>query len=122
MDQLSDQIHQLSRELDGLDEDSIKYQVQESVGVRSGVLRSSVQVRTIACIFLFQEVADEYNRLKDLKRVSGICRSGLFTGLKKQRAYISKKVNLFKQPNTLWSWYSVSIVSSTANSLKWFQD
>lgn len=30
MDELSDQIHQLSRELDCLDVDSIKYQVKES--------------------------------------------------------------------------------------------
>ncbi|CAG01949.1 unnamed protein product [Tetraodon nigroviridis] len=41
MDELSDQIHQLSRELDRLDVDSFKY----------------------------QGVADEYNRLKDLKRM-----------------------------------------------------
>lgn len=79
MDKLSDQIHQLSRELDCLDEDSIKYQVQESVWLRSGMLRWSVPMRAIACIFLFQGVADEYNRLKDLKRVSGICCSGLST-------------------------------------------
>lgn len=30
MDQLSDQIHQLSRELDGLDADSAQYQVKKS--------------------------------------------------------------------------------------------
>lgn len=85
MDKLSDQIHQLSRELDGLDEDSIKYQVQESVWVRSGMLPWSVQMRAIVCILLFQGVADEYNRLKDLKRVSGICCSGFFTVQKKKK-------------------------------------
>ncbi|XP_059200039.1 uncharacterized protein LOC131979967 [Centropristis striata] len=42
MDDISDQMHKLSRELDMLDEDSMKY----------------------------QGVADEYNRLKDLKRTS----------------------------------------------------
>ncbi|KAM8849645.1 occludin isoform 1-T3 [Spinachia spinachia] len=42
MDDISDQIHKLSRELDMLDEDSVKY----------------------------QGVADEYNRLKDLKSTS----------------------------------------------------
>lgn len=90
MDELSDQIHQLSRELGDLDEDSIKYQVQESVWVRSGMLRLSVQMRAIACIFLFQGVADKYNGLKDLKRVSGIYCLGLFTVQKKQCTYISK--------------------------------
>ncbi|KAI3375101.1 hypothetical protein L3Q82_021619 [Scortum barcoo] len=43
MDDISDQMHKLSRELDALDEDSMKY----------------------------QGVADEYNRLKDLKRTPG---------------------------------------------------
>lgn len=33
MDELSDHIHQLSRELDGLDEDSVKYQVPDSAWV-----------------------------------------------------------------------------------------
>lgn len=84
MDELSDQIHQLSRELGGLDEDSIRYQVQESVWVRAGMLCLSEQMRAIVCVFLFQGVADEYTRLKDLKRVSGVCRSGLITVQKKQ--------------------------------------
>lgn len=43
------------------------------------MLRWSVPMRVIACIFLFQGVADEYNRLKDLKRVSGIYCSGSST-------------------------------------------
>ncbi|CAN9503226.1 unnamed protein product [Ophioblennius macclurei] len=42
MDDISDQMHKLSRELDALDEDSVKY----------------------------QGVADEYNRLKDLKKTA----------------------------------------------------
>lgn len=81
MDELSDQIHQLGRELDGLDEDSIKYQVQESVWVS---LRCVAFVSANESIFLFQGVADEYNRLKDLKKVSGICHSGSFMVQKKQ--------------------------------------
>lgn len=40
MDELSDHIHQLSRELDGLDEDSVKYQVPDS---------SWVSLRNLVC-------------------------------------------------------------------------
>lgn len=67
MDELSDLIHQLSRELDSLDAESTKYQVEEGLLLRICGLFFLV----ITCISIFQGVADEYNRLKDLKRVSG---------------------------------------------------
>ncbi|TWW72736.1 Occludin [Takifugu flavidus] len=70
MDELSDQIHQLSRKLDGLDEDSIKY----------------------------QGVADEYNRLKDLKRMPDYQeKKKRCKGLRQKLFHIKRLVKIYDQ-------------------------
>uniref|UniRef100_A0A8C2ZQX5 Zgc:154006 n=1 Tax=Cyclopterus lumpus TaxID=8103 RepID=A0A8C2ZQX5_CYCLU len=70
MDDISDQMHKLSRELDMLDEDSMKY----------------------------QGVADEYNRLKVLKRTSDYqAKKKQCKELRKKLFHIKRLVKIFDQ-------------------------
>ncbi|XP_068195964.1 uncharacterized protein zgc:154006 [Antennarius striatus] len=70
MDEISDQMHELSRELDALDEDSIKY----------------------------QGVADEYNRLKGLKRTPDYQgKKKLCKELRQKLFHIKRLVKIYDQ-------------------------
>ncbi|XP_054452731.1 uncharacterized protein LOC129089343 [Anoplopoma fimbria] len=70
MDDISDQMHKLSRELDMLDKDSMKY----------------------------QGVADEYNRLKDLKRTSDYqAKKKKCKELRQKLFHIKRLVKIFDQ-------------------------
>lgn len=67
MDDVNDQLNKLSRQLDTLDDSSAKYQVRPTgpPGGRSQVAKASDAAR----LPLPQVVAEEYNKLKDLKQV-----------------------------------------------------
>lgn len=71
MDDINDQINKLSRELDTLEEGTSKYEVSDW-NMSWWILH--LPVVQIHMTFLFylilQAVAEEYNRLKDVKRVS----------------------------------------------------
>ena len=80
MDDINDQLNKLSRQLDTLDDLSAKYQVRsrhaDGTGQADDHQRPASRDQSVKrCLFTFaQVVAEEYNKLKDLKQVRTIRR------------------------------------------------
>ncbi|CAL8324735.1 unnamed protein product [Arctogadus glacialis] len=88
MDDTSEQIHKLGQELDLLQEGSVKYQVERPA---SRFERPHVLVWKIRKKMLCMGVADEYNRLKDLKT------SPNYQGKKKRTKELRQKLSHLKR-------------------------